>query len=234
MTTYLTGSVRSIGEISLAGKKIRKSLDGLRGDIQELAESFAAFRDLVATQQAAAAAERQKLGNGGSPETSTADAGAMAVGGAGYVTMHGHFEARPESGPHRDYNWSLERKPIEDLLTFTVEHHAQRLAAIGHPQRLGILLMLLEQPATANDVVTELGLGTTGAAYHHLNVLQAAGLVEQQQRGIFSLIPNQVSVLLTVIAALSDKVSVQITTPVVPEPAGDDAETDAIVEPRHE
>jgi DNA-binding transcriptional ArsR family regulator len=215
------------GDTSLAGKKIRKNLDNLRGDIQELAESFAAFRDQMATQQAAAAAERQKLGNGNGPETPKDGAGALPVEGVSYINVYGHFESRPEAGEPRDYTWSLERKPIEDLLTFTVDHLAQRLAAIGHPQRLGILLMLLERTATANDVVNNLGLGTTGAAYHHLNVLQAAGLVEQQQRGVFSLIPNQVSVVLTILAALSDSMAIEISRPAVPTESESDADAPA-------
>lgn len=189
----------------MAGKKTRKSLDGLRGDIQELAESFAAFRHQFATQQAAAAAERQQRGQNGSvlPETP-----APSADGISYVSMFGHYEARPETGEPRDFNWQMERKSIEELLDCPVDAYAQRLAAIGHMQRLSILLMLLDQPSTANEVVAALSLGTTGAAYHHLNVLQAAGFVEQRQRGIFSLVTDQVAVLLIILSALSNTISV--------------------------
>ena len=133
--------------------------------------------------------------------------------GDGHVTLQGRFSVRPEAGPHRDYRWLLNEEPIEKILASNVEHHVRQLAAIGHHQRLAILMMLLAGPASANDVVTELAFGTTGAAYHHLNVLQSAGLVQQKQRGTFSLIPQQVPVLLIIIAALSDNLAVQITTP---------------------
>ena len=192
----------------MAAKKTRKSLDSLRGDIQELAESFAAFRDLVESRQAAAAAERERHGMGSGSVSGMHDVDApISASGISHVSMSGHYETMPDTG-ELGYAWSLDRTPLEDLLTFPIEQHAQRLAAIGHSQRLGIALMLLKKPATANDVVTALSLGTTGAAYHHLNVLQAAGFVEQRQRGIFSLVSNQIAVLLTILSALSNTISV--------------------------
>lgn len=210
----------------MAGKKTRRSLDSLRGDIQELAESFAAFRDLVATQQAAAAAERQQHSHSEKPVMSAYKSRGANEDGAGFITLEGHFDARPETGSHRDYTWLLDRKPIEEVLAPNVVHLSQRLAAIGHPQRLSILLMLLNGPASANDVVAELSFGTTGAAYHHLNVLQSAGLVEQKERGTFSLIPQQAPVLLTILAALSDNIAVQITTPDDVSTSRDEADDD--------
>ena len=191
------------GRYFLAKSKTRKSLDGLRGDIQELAESFAAFRDQIVTQQAGAAAERQRHHARAVGSSDHQHQEAVAVDDIGVITMSGRYEALAENGESHQSEWTLERTKVHDILAFDIDQHAQRLAAIGHVQRLGIVIMLLKKPCTANDVVTELSLGTTGAAYHHLNVLHAAGFVEQRQRGMFSLVASQTPVLLTIFAGLS-------------------------------
>ncbi len=68
-----------------------------------------------------------------------------------------------------------------------IDAGASLLAALGQPQRLRIAMMLAEQPAPVARMVEELGLKTTGAAYHHLNVLMNAGVVEQPQRGTYAI-----------------------------------------------
>lgn len=64
---------------------------------------------------------------------------------------------------------------------------ASLMAAIGHPQRLRMTVMLAQNPVSVNEIVKSLGLKTTGAAYHHLNVLTQHGIAEQPQRGTFAL-----------------------------------------------
>lgn len=209
----------------MADKKVRKSLDDLRGDIQELAESFAEFRDQVATTQAGAAAERQKRGSATSATTKALEAKALSDKATGYISASGFFDATEGSGSSRQYRWSMEQAPIQEVLAVPVEHFTQKLAAIGHAQRLGILLRLLNQPSTANDVVEGLALGTTGAAYHHLNVLQAAGLVEQQIRGTFTIVPGQVPVLLTILATLADHIAVDVSHSSEPTATAHDEDT---------
>ena len=200
----------------MADKKVRKGLDALRGDIQELAESFAAFRAQVSAQQAAAAAEHQKRGiadGAATSATGTLEMRGVESGRQGYVGSFGYYQPVSGNGEAHLYRWSLEERPVEDILAFPIDEYAQVLAAIGHKQRLGILLMILAKPATANDVVSELSLGTTGAAYHHLNVLQAAGLVEQQRRGVFTIVLAKVPALLTILASLSGAIAVDISSP---------------------
>jgi DNA-binding transcriptional ArsR family regulator len=200
----------------MADKKVRKGLDALRGDIQELAESFAAFRAQVSAQQAAAAAEHQKrsiAGQAGTSNTGPLEMRGVESGSQGYVGSFGYYQPVSGNGEAHFYCWSLEEHPVEDILAFPIDEYAQVLAAIGHKQRLGILLMILAKPATANDVVSELSLGTTGAAYHHLNVLQAAGLVEQQRRGVFTIVLAKVPALLTILASLSGAIAVDISSP---------------------
>ncbi|MCO5218159.1 MAG: helix-turn-helix domain-containing protein [Thermomicrobiales bacterium] len=71
-----------------------------------------------------------------------------------------------------------------------IDTAASLLAALGHPQRLRMTMMLANEPTTVTDIVETLGLKTTGAAYHHLNVLTTHGIAEQPERGIFSLMPG--------------------------------------------
>jgi DNA-binding transcriptional ArsR family regulator len=101
------------------------------------------------------------------------------------------------------------------MVNNTPETSASILAAAGHPQRLAILGYILQKPASAGELVEALSLGTTGAAYHHLNVLQAAGFVTQLQRGIFRFQPDRIPVFVTMLAALNPSLQVEVvdTTP---------------------
>lgn len=208
----------------MSDKKIRQSIDSLRGDMQELAEAFWVLRDNVSTQQAVTAAEQQKhSANNRSAQTATVESleeRAKENGGPGYVSTYGVYETEGDDVHH--FRWSLEEQPIQDLLDVSAESVAQVLAALGNQQRLSILLMMLARPATATDVVTALSLGTTGAAYHHLNVLQAAGLVEQKQRGVFTIVPGQAPVILTILGAFSGTMATEISDPVADASGEDD------------
>lgn len=68
-----------------------------------------------------------------------------------------------------------------------IDAAASILAALGQPQRLRIVMLLAEESTSVPVMVEKLGLKTTGAAYHHLNVLTNGGIVEQPQRGTFAL-----------------------------------------------
>lgn len=82
----------------------------------------------------------------------------------------------------------------------TVESTAAMMAALGHPQRLRIAMLLAKSPVSVNDLVQQLGLNTSGSAYHHLNVLVNAGIATQPQRGSFEMTPEA---LVPVSAALT-------------------------------
>jgi DNA gyrase subunit B len=202
----------------MAAKKIKNELDSVRSDIKELSEAVWALRDQLTTEQAVAAAEQQTKRrrasqNGRAPTTEALARLAAETSEAGYLSTFGVFGSPNGETPSRIYRWSLQEHPVAALLDASIDVHAQVLAAIGHKQRLGILLRLLEQPSTATDLVSSLSLGTTGAAYHHLNVLQAAGLVEQEQRGVFAIVPDRVPALLTILAGLSGTIDVEVTEP---------------------
>ncbi|HWV25538.1 MAG TPA: winged helix-turn-helix domain-containing protein [Thermomicrobiales bacterium] len=216
----------------MGDKKTRKGLDTLRVDIQELTEVVIDMRDKLATQHALSAAEHDS-GNNTSGTISNAtrelETNARLAHENGAISAYGFFENPAGGDAPQIYRWSMEDKPARTVLNGSISQYAHALAAIGHPQRLNILLMLLSEPATANDVVSQLALGTTGAAYHHLNVLQAAGFVEQQHRGIFTIVLDRIPALLTILASLTNGMTVEIVDHLTEDEtsAEPDDETDA-------
>lgn len=203
----------------MSTKKMQKTLDTVKGDVRELAEAFWAFRDEIMTQQAIRAAESQ------SPPDERQSPAPADLSPAGHIEMLGSYEMTNGSGNTRVFRWAMDERPVEDVLAFHLDDAAGILAAIGHRQRLAIVLMLLRQAATANEIVAELSLGTTGAAYHHLNVLQRTGLVEQVERGVFSIVPDQVPSLIAIFSGLSGVIRMEIAEHPAAE-VPDSAETD--------
>jgi predicted transcriptional regulator len=60
------------------------------------------------------------------------------------------------------------------------------LGALASSYRLDILKAVMEKPLTAGEIAEKVGFSATGQAYHHLNMLQAVGLLEQpQERGTY-------------------------------------------------
>jgi DNA gyrase subunit B len=187
----------------MAGKKVRNEIDGIRAELRTLSEAVWALRDKVTFHNAAAAAvanpNRPKRNSPpGDPETQPAGAGTVISRGAVLDAATG-----------QEYRWDFESS-IDDVMAIDDESTARMLAAIGHRQRLAILKKLLGSPSTVADLVAALELGTTGAAYHHLNVLQAADLVTQATRGVFSIPPHRVVALAAIFAGLlaADQTSV--------------------------
>lgn len=183
----------------MCAKKAKNEIDSLRGDVQSLSEAVWALRDHVTVQSAAAAAA-----NGAVP---AANAHMLATDLAerassdrkqGIVSTHGYFV---DGNGTREYRWELERSAA-DLLAVDEDVVARILAAVGHRQRLLILKAIIDKPSSAAELVASLDLGTTGAAYHHLNVLQAADLVMQEGRGTFSVQPHRVSTIFAILAGV--------------------------------
>lgn len=69
---------------------------------------------------------------------------------------------------------------------FRAQEVADLLAAIASVHRLGLLLKLLEGPATYQALVKATGL-KPGPLYHHLTQLRLAGLIGPRQRDLYSL-----------------------------------------------
>ncbi len=190
----------------MAGKKKKNELDSLKAEVTALSEAVWALRDQLTTQAAADAARetfappaRSSSGPAANGATATLEQQTRDGDGSGFISTYGYYE----SGD-RGYRWSREEIPARDLLALDDGSAAQLLSALGHRQRLAILKSVLEAPCSATELVERLHLGTTGAAYHHLNVLQAAGLVTQETRGTFAVHGHRVQGFLTLLAGIAD------------------------------
>lgn len=82
---------------------------------------------------------------------------------------------------------AVEALNLPTLTDAEIGNTAQMMASLGHPLRLRMVIILAQDAASVTALMTQLGLGTTGAAYHHLKVLMNQGLVEQPRRGTFAL-----------------------------------------------
>jgi DNA gyrase subunit B len=183
----------------MCAKKVRNEIDSLRGDVQSLSEAVWALRDHVTVQSVAAAAA-----NGMSSKPEARAMASDLAGRAGSDPAQGIVSTRGyvlDGNGSREYRWDLERK-ASDLLAVDEDLVARMLAAVGHKQRLLMLKAILDKPSSAAELVSSLNLGTTGAAYHHLNVLQAADLVTQEGRGMFIVQPHRVSAIFAILAGV--------------------------------
>lgn len=194
----------------MAGKKVKSEVEGIRTEIRSLSEAVWALRDKVSFEAAAAAATNGTASrNGIVPATEgTAELGSVTISGA-LADAAGHREVRWEHG-----------FAIDALLAAQTDDSVKILAAIGHRQRLAIIGHMIGHPTTAAELVGSLDLGTTGAAYHHLNVLIAAGLVVQESRGVFALAPAQLATIVTIFAGLASTGSVVETADVADKTSG--------------
>lgn len=192
----------------MAGKKGKGDVDGIRTELQNLSEAVWALREHVSVQAAVAAASTStyrspngaSVADGATPDIAIDLAEqARADSEQGRVITRGVFQNAKGT---REYRWELEESATT-LLSIDDGEVAQLLAAIGHRQRIAILKTILDAPCSAADLVTTLNLGTTGAAYHHLNVLQAADLVTQEERGIYIMQPHRVSAIFAILAGVA-------------------------------
>lgn len=198
-------------------KKTDKAVEKLRADVQALSEAVWALRKNVRTEAAAESAANDAR-NQKSRKLSRLEEQAAANGARGLVSAFGTFRLPSPNGVERTVQWQVENASADSLVPDDLETAAARLAAIGHRQRLAIVVALLRQPSSVSDLVGALELGTSGAAYHHLNVLQGAGFVQQPERGIFEIAPDQVGSILGILSALAATLKVEEVTAAEPSP----------------
>ncbi len=87
------------------------------------------------------------------------------------------------------------------------------LAALASMPRLALYRAVLEQPATSGELMKAAGLNTTGQLYHHLRELIGAGLIMQEGRDRYALVPERLPAARTILgAALGVAQSAKLTT----------------------
>jgi DNA-binding transcriptional ArsR family regulator len=115
----------------------------------------------------------------------------------------GHFGSVKKEGRYHSW-WSIRSdEGVERLLSNADYRVAQTLSVLGSEVRLAMLRSLLEGPKTAAEMVSQLGLSTTGQAYHHLRELERAGYVTQRG-GRYSMDLALGRVYLTALALAAD------------------------------
>lgn len=167
-------------------------LDRIHRQVAELAEAV----------QRMAAPNMEEEHGPGTPAKLPGDsaASAMMAEGAGGISYSGWYEALEP--PLR---WESQERAAEQLLGIDSEKAAKVLGAIGHKQRLDILLSTLRGPVTGGELLEGLGMGTTGQLYHHIKPLIGANLLQQVERGgPYTLPPNRVLPLLLLLAAAGE------------------------------
>ena len=116
----------------------------------------------------------------------------------------GHFGALVIEGQSHSW-WSIRfDDSVGKLLTNPDYKVAQILSVLGSEVRLAILRHLLEAPKTAAELVTALGMTTTGQAYHHLRELERGGYVKQRAGGRYHFDLERGRVYLTALALAAD------------------------------
>ncbi|OZB96671.1 winged helix-turn-helix domain-containing protein [Paenibacillus sp. XY044] len=100
--------------------------------------------------------------------------------------------------------WEPQEKQSSDLFGLSESLTAKVLSALGHKQRLDILLEVWNEPLSGTELVERLGMGTTGQLYHHLKALTGADLLVQEERGGRYSIPSHRRLpVLLLLAAMS-------------------------------
>ena len=200
----------------MAGKKVKSEVESIRTELNELTEAIYALREHVTIESAAsAAASRSRSSHARHPVAGSH--------GDGEITSSGYMKLATQEGQPATFQWEAAAIPVKIVLNQDLDPLARLLAAIGHRQRLAILKALLDKSRSAAELVDDLQLGTTGAAYHHLNVLQAVDLVIQEDRGVFSIHASKVGTLLTIMASMSALTSLATA----PDTDGSDAGSSA-------
>lgn len=75
------------------------------------------------------------------------------------------------------------------------------LAALASMPRLALYRAVLDQPATSSALMAAAGLNTTGQLYHHLRELIGAGLIVQEGRDRYALVPERLPATRAILSA---------------------------------
>lgn len=99
---------------------------------------------------------------------------------------------------------AVEAAGVDDLRTARSTRGvvATRLAALGHPSRLELLMGVVRGASSTTELAAELGTGSTGQLYHHLNQLVAAGWLQPRSRGQYEIPADRRQALATVLAVV--------------------------------
>lgn len=139
-----------------------------------------------------------------SPGSSTSDFWVLeglrpaAEGTEGIVLWAGVVDTA--AGP---VEWQMGRPAAELVDPEHVEDFAERLAALGHPVRLALVLAVVRGTTKVTDLAEQLESASTGQIYHHIKALTAAGWLRQAARGHVAVPAERVVPLLVAVGVSS-------------------------------
>ncbi|KAI4453487.1 trna-dihydrouridine synthase [Holotrichia oblita] len=122
----------------------------------------------------------------------------------GVVNYQGFFELG-----NRGSYWGTGHCCVKDLMAMPAEKISVVLSSLGNQQRWEILCALLNKPMTVAQIVEEFDMKTSGKAYHHLNNLIAADLLEELKdknadKGTYAVKGHRVQGIIMLMAGISD------------------------------
>ena len=118
----------------------------------------------------------------------------------GAIFYYGFFDS-----DGRGAKWNL-REGINDLMNMPQDKLSVVLSSLGNQQRWEILCALLKKPMTVAQIVEMFDMKTSGKAYHHLNNLITADLLEEvkdAEKGVYAVKGHRVSGIICVMAGVN-------------------------------
>jgi len=122
----------------------------------------------------------------------------------GVVSYDGFFELG-----NRGSYWGTAHRTMKELMKMPPEKISVVLSSLGNQQRWEILCALLNKPMTVAQIVEKFDMKTSGKAYHHLNNLIAADLLEEDkdrnaEKGTYAIKPPLVQGIIMIMAGVWD------------------------------
>ena len=176
-------------------------IDELKKDIAEIKELLISKKEWVIKKMRKSAdippeakAEMEKL------ETHAKETGNET----GMVKYHGFVELG-----NRGAYWYPRHRVVEELMAMPSEKISVVLSSLGNQQRWEILCALLNKPMTVAEIVEKFDMKTSGKAYHHMNNLIAADLLEEVKgkdtdKGTYAVKGHRVQGIIMLMAGVSD------------------------------
>ena len=176
-------------------------------EIDELKKDIAEIKELLVSRKGQ---NKEKTG-GMSPEsekkiTEVREWASKNNNNIGAMFYDGFFE----SGG-RGARWSL-RSNVKEMLEMPQDKLSVVLSSLGNQQRWEILCALLKKPMTVAQIVEMFDMKTSGKAYHHLNNLIAADLLEEvkdAEKGTYAVKGHRVSGIILVMTGVHDLIDTE-------------------------
>ena len=129
----------------------------------------------------------------------------------GALFYHGFLDIGHNTSYGRGARWDL-KCGINELMDMPQDNLSVVLSSLGNQQRWEMLCALLQKPMTVAQLMEKFEMKTSGTAYHHLNALIAADLLEEVkhekfERGTYAVKGHRVSGVVLIMAGVADLTS---------------------------